>query len=132
MQDLQEKFGLAYVFISHDLAVVRHIAHRVAVMYLGRLVEMAETDTLFSAPHHPYTQALLSAAPVPDPRVERARRHVPMKGEAPSAANLPSGCRFRTRCPIAEAICTAQEPPLIQGVQGQLVACHFPGKLLPT
>ena len=132
MVDLQERLGLTYLFIAHDLAVVRHVCDRIVVLYLGKVMEVARSVDLFTRPLHPYTRTLISAAPVPDPRVERARRHVPMKGEAPSAANLPSGCRFRTRCPIAEAICTAQEPPLIQGVQGQLVACHFPGKLLPT
>ena len=123
MQDLQEKFGLAYVFISHDLAVVRHIAHRVAVMYLGRLVEMAETDTLFSAPHHPYTQALLSAAPVPDP--ERRRTRIVLNGDVPSPANVPSGCHFHPRCPIAQGICKEQVPPLQDVGNGQTAACHF-------
>ncbi len=123
MQDLQEKFGLAYVFISHDLAVVRHIAHRVAVMYLGRLVEMAETDTLFSAPHHPYTQALLSAAPVPDP--ERRRTRIVLNGDVPSPANAPSGCHFHPRCPIAQGICKEQVPPLQDVGNGQTAACHF-------
>ena len=128
MQDLQEKFGLAYVFISHDLAVVRHIAHRVAVMYLGRLVEMAETDTLFSAPHHPYTQALLSAAPVPDP--ERRRTRIVLNGDVPSPANAPSGCHFHPRCPIAQGICKEQVPPLRDVGNGQTAACHF-AKPLP-
>jgi oligopeptide/dipeptide ABC transporter ATP-binding protein len=99
MQDLQERFGLAYVFISHDLAVVRHIAHRVAVMYLGRLVELGETEALFSQPHHPYTQALLSAAPIPDP--DRRRTRIVLKGDVPSPANVPTGCHFHPRCPIA-------------------------------
>ncbi len=123
MQDLQEQFGLAYVFISHDLAVVRHIAHRVAVMYLGRLVEVGETDTLFSQPHHPYTQALLSAAPVPDP--ERKRSRIVLKGDVPSPANVPPGCHFHPRCPIAQAVCAKDIPPLRDMGNGQMAACHF-------
>jgi len=123
MQDLQEQFGLAYVFISHDLAVVRHIAHRVAVMYLGRLVEVGETDTLFSQPHHPYTQALLSAAPVPDP--ERKRTRIVLKGDVPSPANVPPGCHFHPRCPVAQAICEREVPPLREVGNGQMAACHF-------
>jgi oligopeptide/dipeptide ABC transporter ATP-binding protein len=123
LQDLQEQFGLAYVFISHDLAVVRHIAHRIAVMYLGRLVEVAETDALFAAPHHPYTQALLSAAPVPDP--ERRRTRIILRGDVPSPARLPSGCRFHPRCPIAQAICRSEPPDLRDFGSGRQVACHF-------
>ena len=123
MQDLQEKFGLAYVFISHDLAVVRHIAHRVAVMYLGRLVEVGETEALFSRPHHPYSQALLSAAPVPDP--DRRRTRIVLKGDVPSPANVPSGCHFHPRCPIAKDICAREVPPLRDVDAGHSAACHF-------
>jgi oligopeptide transport system ATP-binding protein len=123
MQDLQAQFGVAYVFISHDLAVVRHIAHRVAVMYLGRLVELAETNALFSAPHHPYTQALLSAAPIPDP--ERRPARIVLQGDVPSPANVPSGCHFHTRCPIAQAVCRQTVPPLREVRLGQSAACHF-------
>jgi peptide/nickel transport system ATP-binding protein/oligopeptide transport system ATP-binding protein len=123
MQDLQEKFGLAYVFISHDLAVVRHIAHRVAVMYLGRLVEIGTTDSLFSAPHHPYTQALLSAAPVPDP--ERKRTRIVLSGDVPSPANVPAGCHFHPRCPLAQAICRESVPDLRDMGGGHKAACHF-------
>jgi len=127
MQDLQERLELSYVFISHDLAVVRHIAHRVAVMYLGRLVEVADTEALFNAPHHPYTQALLSAAPVPDP--ERRRARIVLKGDVPSPANVPGGCHFHPRCPIAQAICRETVPVLRDVVpstdSGHKAACHF-------
>ena len=129
MVELQERLGLTYLFIAHDLAVVRHVCDRIVVLYLGRVMEVARAATLFQRPLHPYTRTLISAAPVPDPRVERARRHVPMRGEPPSAISPPSGCRFRTRCPIAEARCAAEAPPLTPGADGQLVACHFPGKL---
>ncbi len=128
MQDLQEQFGIAYVFISHDLAVVRHIAHRVAVMYLGRLVEMANTDELFGAPHHPYAQALLSAAPVPDP--DRRRTRIVLTGDVPSPSKAPSGCHFHPRCPIAQAVCREQAPPLTEVSPGHVAACHF-GKPFP-
>jgi peptide/nickel transport system ATP-binding protein len=129
MVELQERLGLTYLFIAHDLAVVRHVCDRIVVLYLGRVMEVARAATLFERPLHPYTRTLISAAPVPDPRVERARRHVPLRGEPPSAISPPSGCRFRTRCPIAEARCAAEAPPLTPGADGQLVACHFPGKL---
>ena len=123
MQDLQERLGLAYVFISHDLAVVRHIAHRVAVMYLGRLVEIGTTEALFSAPHHPYTQALLSAAPVPDP--DRRRTRIVLSGDVPSPANVPSGCHFHPRCPVARAVCKETVPALRDMGGGHQAACHF-------
>ena len=122
MQDLQERFGLSYVFISHDLAVVRHIAHRVAVMYLGRLVEVADTAALFDAPHHPYTQALLSAAPVADP--DRRRTRIVLGGDVPSPENVPAGCHFHPRCPIARDVCrTAAPEPVMVGAG--------PGRRLP-
>jgi peptide/nickel transport system ATP-binding protein len=127
LMDLQAEFGIAYLFVAHDLAVVRHISHRVAVMYLGHIVEVADRDTLFSAPRHPYTEILLSAVPVPDPRATPQR--VLLQGDPPSPANPPSGCRFHTRCPLAQAICKAQAPALTErpsaSAGGQWVACHF-------
>jgi oligopeptide transport system ATP-binding protein len=126
--DLQESLGVSYLFISHSLAAVRHVADRVGVMYLGRIVEEATASRIFTAPQHPYTSALLAAAPVPDPAAARKdlqARH--LGGEVPSATSLPSGCRFRLRCPRAEAICAAQEPPLAELADGHTVACHFPG-----
>jgi oligopeptide/dipeptide ABC transporter ATP-binding protein len=126
--DLQESLGVSYLFISHSLAAVRHVADRVGVMYLGRIVEEAAASRIFTAPQHPYTSALLAAAPVPDPAAARRdlrARH--LGGEVPSATSLPSGCRFRLRCPRAETICAAQEPPLAEFADGHAVACHFPG-----
>jgi peptide/nickel transport system ATP-binding protein/oligopeptide transport system ATP-binding protein len=123
MQDLQERFGIAYLFISHDLAVVRHIAHRIAVMYLGRLVEVADRDGLFDAPHHPYTQALLSAAPAADP--ERKGTRIILKGDVPSPTHVPSGCHFHPRCPIARPVCQQAVPLLRELGDGRSAACHF-------
>ncbi len=127
LDGLQKELGLTYLFIAHDLAVVRHISERIAVMYLGKIVEMAASEELFSAPMHPYTQALLSSAPVPDPDTERQRQRILLGGEVPSAVNPPTGCRFHPRCPIGseEEICRTQEPPLEQKPSGHAVACHF-------
>jgi peptide/nickel transport system ATP-binding protein len=128
MVDLQERLGLTYLFIAHDLAVVRHVCDRIAVLYLGRVMEIGPAAALFARPQHPYTRTLIAAAPVPDPRIERTRRHVPMQGEPPSPINPPSGCRFRTRCPIAESRCASETPALRDVGGGQFAACHFPGK----
>jgi oligopeptide/dipeptide ABC transporter ATP-binding protein len=127
--DLKRDMGLTYIFIAHSLAVVGYIADRIAVMYLGRIVELAASETIQSAPLHPYTVSLLSAVPDPSARVRRARHH--LAGEPPSPMHLPSGCRFRTRCVAAQTICAEREPTLTEQPGGHLVACHFPG-VLPT
>jgi oligopeptide transport system ATP-binding protein len=129
LSDLQDEFQLTYLFIAHNLAVVRHLSSRVGVMYLGKLVELAEADDLYENPRHPYTKALLSAIPIPDPTVRRER--IVLKGDLPSPANPPSGCRFHTRCPMAQEICKIEEPPLRDIGGGHLSACHFAEDVTP-
>ena len=123
MMDLQQEFGLSYLFVAHDLGVVEHISHRVAVMYLGKIVEIAARAALFETPRHPYTEALLAAVPVSHPRARRAR--TVLMGDVPSPINPPPGCRFHTRCPIAVARCLQEEPPLVVDASGHGVACHL-------
>jgi len=125
-EDLQKKLGISYLFIAHDLSVVRHVADRIAVMYLGKIVEIGDQETVFVNPTHPYTKALLSAVPLTDPKAERARSRVILEGEVPSPINPPSGCRFRTRCWKAQDMCQREEPMLTIRPSGQLSACHFP------
>jgi oligopeptide transport system ATP-binding protein len=128
LEDLQAELGLTYLFITHDLSMVRHIADRIGVMYLGKIVEIASNTALYRAPAHPYTQALLASIPVADPSVRRDTP--PMRGEIPTAVDVPSGCRFRTRCPLATELCARVEPPLAEVEEGHFAACHYADKVM--
>ncbi len=133
LQRLQKQFDLTYLFVSHDLSVVRHVADRIAVMYLGRIVELADRDELYAAPKHPYTKALLSAVPIPDPQIEKRRKRIILSGDLPSPINIPSGCRFHTRCPMAQEICREVEP-VYEAKEGRehYAACHFSEFVTPV
>src|SRR5437764_1636681 len=133
LQRLQRQFDLTYLFVSHDMSVVRHVADRIAVMYLGKIVELADRDELYQAPKHPYTKALLSAVPIPDPKVEKRRQRIILAGDLPSPINIPAGCRFHTRCPMAQQICREVEPAF-EAKEGRehYAACHFAEKVTPV
>ncbi len=125
LRELQRRLGLTYLFISHDLTVVSHVSTRIAVMYLGQIVELATRDALFRTPRHPYTRALLAAVPIPDPLLERQRKHVPLQGEPPDPSHPPDGCRFHTRCPLARERCRSEIPEYRELASGHWAACHF-------
>ena len=133
LQRLQQQYNLTYLFVSHDLSVVRHVADRIAVMYLGKIVELADRDELYAAPKHPYTKALLSAIPIPDPQIEKRRHRIILSGDLPSPIRIPSGCRFHTRCPMAQDICREVEPAF-EAKEGRehYAACHFSEKVTPV
>ncbi|MBA2523707.1 MAG: dipeptide ABC transporter ATP-binding protein [Solirubrobacterales bacterium] len=126
LDDLQDELGLTYIFVAHDLGVVRHVADRIAVMYLGKIVELGPADDVYAHPIHPYTQSLLSAVPIPDPRANAARKQIVLEGDVPSPANPPAACRFHTRCPYATDICSIETPLLIDHGRGHFAACHHP------
>lgn len=128
LQDLQEKLGITYLFIAHDLSMVQHISDRIAVMYLGKMMELTESNELFSDPLHPYTQSLISAIPIPDPKKERNRTHVVLEGEVPSPVNPPTGCIFHTRCPLADERCSREVPEYREVKPGHFAACHYAGE----
>lgn len=127
-EDLQDKLGLTYLFIAHDLSVVKHISDRIGVMYLGKLVEVTTSEELYKHPLHPYTQSLLSAIPIPDPKLSRGRKRIILEGDVPSPVNPPSGCRFRTRCQYAMEVCAAEVPIMIEHKPGHFAACHLLNK----
>lgn len=132
LQRLQKQFNLTYLFVSHDLSVVRHVADRIAVMYLGKIVELADRDELYAAPKHPYTKSLLSAVPIPDPQIEKRRKRIILAGDLPSPINIPSGCRFHTRCPMAQDICRQVEPAYeAKAGREHYAACHFSEYVTP-
>jgi oligopeptide transport system ATP-binding protein len=126
LEDLQDEYRLTFIFVAHDLSVVRHVADRIAVMYLGKIVEIGPAEAVYNTPIHPYTHALLSAVPIPDPRANAARKQVVLEGDVPSPANPPPACRFHTRCPRATEICSQEEPPLIDHGNDHYAACHHP------
>jgi len=131
LEDLQDTLGLTYLFVAHDLSVVRHVSDRIAVMYLGKLMEVAQAEELYAKPIHPYTEALLAAIPIPDPRQNRARRRAIVGGEPPNPIDPPSGCVFHPRCPHATEVCRQVEPPLTRYPHGHLAACHHPRRVTP-
>ena len=126
LEDIQDAFGLSYLFVAHDLSVVRHVSDRIAVMYLGKLMEVSPAEELYTKPIHPYTVALLAAVPIPDPRENRARERIVVSGEPPNPIDPPSGCVFHPRCPRATDVCKTVEPPLTRYADGHLAACHHP------